>query len=303
MGPMELMKLVDCFSSLSCLTTQITSALILGMVLFLVASGLSLIFGVLGVLNFAHGALYMLGAYFTYTLLTLLGNFGVTVILAAIGVGVFGVVFERIFIKRIYSSPLLYQLLLCYAFILILDDLVKIVWGYEFKSIGLPDAFRRPPVKLFGSFVPSYYLVIIIVGVVVAIALWLFLSRTKYGKIIRATAHSSEMVSALGINVPMVYAAVFGIGSLLAGLGGVLAGPVRSIYPGMGASIIIESFIVVVIGGLGSIPGAFLGAILIGLMRSFGIIGFPLIEESFTFILMALVLIIRPRGLFGKEEA
>jgi len=300
---MELMKLFDCLGSISCLTTQIISALILGMVLFLVASGLSLIFGVLGVMNFAHGSLYMLGAYFTYTLLTLYGNFGVSVILASIGVGVFGVFFERVFIKRIYSSPLLYQLLLCYAFILILDDVVKLVWGYEFKNIGVPDAFRRPPIKIFQSFIPSYYFFVIVVGGVVAITLWLFLSKTRFGKVIRAAAHSSEMVGALGINVNLVYAGVFAIGSFLAGLGGVLAGPVRSIYPGMGASIIIESFIVVVVGGLGSIGGAFIGAILIGLMRSFGIIGFPLIEESFVFILMAIVLIVRPRGLFGKKEA
>lgn len=300
---MELMKLFDCLGSISCLTTQIISALILGMVLFLVASGLSLIFGVLGVMNFAHGSLYMLGAYFTYTLLTLYGNFGVSVILASIGVGVFGVFFERVFIKRIYSSPLLYQLLLCYAFILILDDVVKLVWGYEFKNIGVPDAFRRPPIKIFQSFIPSYYFFVIVVGGVVAITLWLFLSKTRFGKVIRAAAHSSEMVGALGINVNLVYAGVFAIGSFLAGLGGVLAGPVRSIYPGMGASIIIESFIVVVVGGLGSIGGAFIGAMLIGLMRSFGIIGFPLIEESFVFILMAIVLIVRPRGLFGKKEA
>jgi len=210
---MELMKLFDCLGSISCLTTQIISALILGMVLFLVASGLSLIFGVLGVMNFAHGSLYMLGAYFTYTLLTLYGNFGVSVILASIGVGVFGVFFERVFIKRIYSSPLLYQLLLCYAFILILDDVAKLVWGYEFKNIGVPDAFRRPPIKIFQSFIPSYFFFVIVVGGVVAITLWLFLSKTRFGKVIRAAAHSSEMVGALGINVNLVYAGVFAIGS------------------------------------------------------------------------------------------
>jgi len=300
---MELLKLWECFGSLTCVTTQVTSALILGMVLFLVASGLSLIFGVLGVMNFAHGALYMLGAYFAYTLLTLLGNFGVTVILASMGVGIFGVVFERVFIRRIYASPLLYQLLLCYAFILILDDLAKLVWGYEFKNIGVPDAFRRPPIQVFQSFIPSYYIFILIVGGAVAMALWFFLAKSKFGKVIRAAAHSSEMVGALGINVNLVYAGVFALGSFLAGLGGVLAGPVRSIYPGMGASIIIESFIVVVVGGLGSIGGAFVGAMLIGLMKSFGIIGFPLIEESFVFILMAIVLIFRPTGLFGKKAA
>ncbi len=131
----------------------------------------------------------------------------------------------------------------------------------------------------------------------------MFLAKSKFGKIIRAAAHSSEMVGALGINVNLVYAGVFALGSFLAGLGGVLAGPVRSIYPGMGASIIIESFIVVVVGGLGSIGGAFVGAMLIGLMKSFGIIGFPLIEESFVFILMAIVLIFRLTGLFGKKAA
>ena len=300
---MELLKLGECFGSLNCVTTQVTSALILGMVLFLVASGLSLIFGVLGVMNFAHGALYMLGAYFAYTLLTLQWNFGVIVLLASMGVGVFGVVFERLFIRRIYASPLLYQLLLCYAFILILDDLVKLVWGYEFKNSGVPDAFRRPPIQVLQSFIPSYYVFILIIGGAVAMALWFFLAKSKFGKVIRAAAHSSEMVGALGINVNLVYAGVFALGSFLAGLGGVLAGPVRSIYPGMGASIIIESFIVVVVGGLGSIGGAFVGAMLIGLMKSFGIIGFPLIEESFVFILMAIVLIFRPTGLFGKKAA
>lgn len=300
---MELMKLIECLGSSTCFITQITSALIIGMVLFLVASGLSLIFGVLGVLNFAHGSLYMLGAYFAYTLLSIRWNFGIAVILASIGVGVVGVIFERVFIKRIYTSPLLYQLLLGYAFIMVLDDLSKLVWGYEFKSIGVPVAFRRPPIRFLGSFIPSYYIFTIIVGAIVAVLLWLFLSRTKFGKIIRACAHSPEMLGALGINVPLVYMGVFAIGSFLAGLGGVLAGPVRSIYPGMGTSIIIESFIVVVVGGLGSISGALIGAILIGLMKSFGIIGFPFIEESLVFILMAVVLILRPRGLFGKVEA
>lgn len=299
---MNIPALLECLVDPACLLTQFTSALILAMILFLVASGLSLIFGVLGVLNFAHGSLYMLGAYFTYSLMIRYGNFGMAAILASIGVGLFGVIFERLFVRKIYASPILYQLLLCYAFILVLDDLAKLIWGYEFLNMGVPPSFRRPPIHLWGSFIPPYYVLIMIAGVIVALALWLFLARTKYGKIIEAAAYNAEMLSALGINVPLVYTMVFGIGSALAGLGGVLAGPARSVFPGMGFSVIIESFIVVVIGGLGSIGGAFLGAILIGIMRSLGIIGFPAIEESFVFILMAIILIIRPQGLFGKEE-
>lgn len=299
---MDLGALLECLSSQSCLLTQLTNALVLATVLFLVASGLSLILGVLGVVNFAHGSLYMLGAYFTYTAMTLTGNFGVAAIVASIGVGIFGVVVERVFVRRIYGAPLLFQLLLTYGLILVLDDAVKLVWGYQYHSIGLPESFRRPPWMIAGTFIPSYYVFTIFVGVLVAVALWLFLARTRMGKIVIAAAHDVEMVSSLGINVPLVFTAVFGIGAALAGLGGVMAGPVRSVFPGMGFSVVVDSFIVVVIGGLGSVGGAILGALLLGLFQSFGAVGFPNFEESLPFILMALVSIVRPQGLLGKAE-
>lgn len=299
---MELGALLECLSSPSCLLTQVTNALVLAMVLFLVASGLSLILGVLGVVNFAHGSLYMLGAYFTYTIMTITGNFGVSAILASIGVGILGVVVERVFIRRVYGAPFLFQLLLTYGFILVLDDAVKLIWGYQDHSIGLPETFRRPPWMIAGTFVPSYYVLIIVVGTFVAVALWLFLSRTRLGKIIVAAAHDVEMVSALGINVPFLFTIVFGIGAALAGLGGVMAGPVRSVFPGMGFSVVVDSFIVVVIGGLGSVGGAFLGALLLGLSQALGAVGFPNFEESLPFILMALILIVRPQGIMGKVE-
>jgi branched-chain amino acid transport system permease protein len=283
--------------------TQFTSGLVVAMILFLVASGLSLIFGVLGVMNFAHGSLYMLGAYFTYTCMNLLGSYWVSAILASIFVGLFGVVLERFFIRRVYGAPILYQLLLTYAFILVLDDLAKVIWGYEFHSIGIPPFFQRPPIFIGGSVIPPYYLFMIGMGLLVALGLWLFLSRSRMGKLISAAAHDSEMVAALGINVWKLYTVVFAIGSALAGLGGVLAGPTRSVFPGMGTTIIIDSFIVVVIGGLGSIGGALLGALLIGLVRSLGLVGFPDLEEALPFILMALILILRPHGLLGKPEA
>jgi branched-chain amino acid transport system permease protein len=299
---LDFLSLIQCLGDPGCLINQTISALIFAMLLFLIASGLSLIFGVLGVMNFAHGSLYMLGAYLGYTLYTGTSSFSLAVVLGCIGVGIFGIFFERVFIKRVYGQHILYQLLLTYAFILILDDVAKLIWGYEFITLGAPDAFRRPPISLAGSFIPTYYMFVICVGILVVVLLWLFLWKTKYGKLIRATAHSNEMVMALGRNTTLIYAIVFGLGALLAGLGGVLAAPIRSIFPGMGSDVVVDCFIVVVVGGMGSIPGAFLAAIVVGFMRAFGMIGFPLIEEALIFILMAVVLIVRPQGFFGRAE-
>jgi branched-chain amino acid transport system permease protein len=295
---MDLAAFAQCVSSLSCVVTQLTSALITGLILFLVASGLSLIFGVMGVLNFAHGSLYMIGAYLSFTLLGL-GSFGFAAIAAALGVAVVGLTLERVFIRHIYNAPLLYQLLLTYAFILVFDDLAKVIWGYEFVSIGVPDLFRRPPLFIGRAPVPAYYVFVIAVGVAVALGLWLVLTRTRFGKVVRAAADNPQMVDSLGVNVALVSTAVFALGSFLAGLGGVLAAPVRSIFPGMGFSILVESFIVVVIGGLGSIAGAFVGALLIGFVRAFGSVALPALEEGLIFILMAVVLVLRPRGVLG----
>jgi branched-chain amino acid transport system permease protein len=287
-----------CVTSSACVVNQLTSALITGLILFLVASGLSLIFGVMGVLNFAHGSLYMLGAYFSFSLLGVT-NFGLAVPVAALGVAVVGLALERLFIRHIFRAPLLYQLLLTYAFILVFDDLAKVIWGYDFVSTGVPDAFRRPPVFIGSAPVPVYYAFIVAAGIAVALGLWLLLTRTRFGKIVRAAADNPQMVASLGVNVTLVSTAVFALGSFLAGLGGVLAAPVRSIFPGMGFSILVESFIVVVIGGLGSMAGAFVGALLIGFVRAFGSVAFPALEEGLVFMLMAVVLLLRPRGVLG----
>jgi branched-chain amino acid transport system permease protein len=297
----DLGAFVQCLGSPACVVSQLTSALITGLILFLVASGLSLIFGVMGVLNFAHGSLYMLGAYFSFTLLRVSG-FAAAALAAALGVAAVGLGLERLFIRHIYRAPLLYQLLLTYAFILVFDDVAKVVWGYDFVSIGVPDAFRRPPFFIGRAPVPAYYAFIIVVGIVIALGLWLLLTRTRFGKIVRAAADNPTMVAALGINVTVVSMAVFALGSFLAGLGGVLAAPVRSIFPGMGFSILVESFIVVVIGGLGSMAGAFVGALLIGFVRAFGSIAFPALEEGLVFMLMAVVLLLRPRGVLGAGK-
>lgn len=279
---------------------QISSGLLMGMLLFLVASGLSLIFGVLGVINFAHGSFYMLGAYLGYTAYVSTGSFMAALVVATLGMALFGAIFERVFISKIYGRDVLMQLLLCYAFVLILDDTVKIVWGADYRLMGLPPAFAMPPLFIGGGPVPVYYLFLIGFSALVGLILWLGVTRTLFGKKVRAAAVNPQMVSALGINVKLLYASVFAIGAGLAGIAGALAAPIRSLTPGMGLSILIESFIVTVIGGMGSIFGAFLAAIIIGLTRSLGSIGFPLFIDGAMFTMMALVLILKPSGLMGK---
>jgi branched-chain amino acid transport system permease protein len=298
---LDFQALLSCFSSASCVVTQTTGGLISGMLLFLVAAGLSLIFGTLKVVNFMHGSLYMLGAYFAYSLYTATGSYAIAVVGAALGVGLFGLVFERLFMSRVYNTDVLMQLLVCYGFILILDDAVKILWGAEFLSMGMPAAFQRPPILLAGGVLPVFYLFLIGITLAVALALGLLITKTRAGKIVRAAAVNPSMTSALGINTALVFGGVFALGGLLAGLSGALAAPVRSMVAGMGFSILIESFIVTVIGGMGSITGALVGALLIGLVRSFGTIGFPLFTEGIMFLFMTVVLIVKPSGLFGKE--
>jgi branched-chain amino acid transport system permease protein len=278
------------------------TGLIVGSLLFLVAAGLTLIFGVLGVVNFAHGSFYMLGAYLALTAYRLTGNFAVAVMAAGIGVGLFGFLFERFLMRRVYKADVLMQLLVCYALVLIMDDVVKIVWGAEFLSMGMPESFQAPPFFIAGGVVPVFYVYLIAAAMLIALALWGILTFSRIGKIIRAAAQNPTMTSALGINTSLIYAAVFAVGGVLAGLAGGLAAPVRSMSPGMGFSILIESFIVTVIGGMGSVSGALVGALLIGLIRSFGTIGFPLFVEGLMFLAMVLILILRPNGLLGKES-
>ncbi len=298
---MDPAALAECLKTTSCVVTQVTSGLIIGMLLFLVAAGLTLIFGVLKVVNFTHGSFYMLGAYLALSVYKATDSFTLAVVCAGAGVALFGLVFERLFMSRVYGSNVLMQLLVCYAFILILDDAVKLIWGAEFRSMGMPAAFQRPPILLAGGVVPAFYLFLIAIALAIGAVLWLVIARTRMGKIVRAAAHNPTMTSALGINTGLIYATVFAAGGLLAGLAGALAAPVRSMAPGMGVSILIESFIVTVIGGMGSIGGALAGSLLIGLIRSFGSIGFPLFTEGIMFLFMALVLVIKPSGLFGKD--
>ena len=287
---------------LSFLTVQVLSALRQAAFLFLISSGLTLIFGVLNILNFAHGSLYMLGAYFVYALtlhMTGPAGFLVAVLAAPLGVAVIATAIEAGLLRRIYRQEEIYQLLLTYALVLIIDDLSKIVFGPEFKSIPVPAALSGS-VTLFGGIVPVYTLFVVALAPAVALLLWYLLYKTKTGKVVRATSSDREMADALGINMSALFTLVFAFGAVLAGLGGALAGPVRTVFPGVGTEVIIESFVVVVIGGLGNLWGALIGSILIGALETIGIIVFPEFEMSLIFVLMVAVLVVRPWGLFGR---
>jgi len=287
---------------LSFLTVQVLSALRQAAFLFLISSGLTLIFGVLNILNFAHGALYMLGAYFVYALtlhLTGPAGFLIAILAAPLGVALIATVIETGLLRRIYMQEEIYQLLLTYALVLIIDDLAKIVFGPEFKSIPKPEMLSGS-VTIFGGTVPVYTLLVVVLAPAVALILWYLLYRTKTGKVVRATSSDREMADALGINMSALFTLVFAFGAVLAGLGGALAGPVRTVFPGVGTEVIIESFVVVVIGGLGNLWGALIGSILIGSLETIGIIVFPEFEMSLIYLLMVAVLVVRPWGLFGR---
>jgi branched-chain amino acid transport system permease protein len=297
---MDLSALGACLATPACVVTQTTSGLIVGMLLFLVAAGLTLIFGVLKIVNFAHGTFYMLGGYVAYSAYAATDSYALAVLAGAVAMALFGVLFERVLMSRVYGSNVLMQLLVCYAVVLIFDDIVKIVWGPEFRAMGMPAAFQVPPLLIAGGVVPPFYAVLIGIAALIAIVLSLGLSRTRLGKTVRAAAVNPQMVSALGVNTTVLFAIVFAIGGGLAGLAGALAGPVRSLSPGMGFSILIEGFIVTVIGGMGSIAGAMVAALVIGLVRGFGTIGFPGFTDGLIYIVMIGILVLRPQGLFGR---
>jgi branched-subunit amino acid ABC-type transport system permease component len=287
----------------SFLVGQALSGLTVAMFLFLIASGLSLIFGVLRVLNFAHGSFYMLGAYLAFQVVQWAGrdarSFWLAVVLAALGIAALGAVVERLLLRHLYGRDELYQLLFTYGLVLVLSDVAKVIWGTGQLSVsrppGLGGAFR-----FFGTYVPYYNVFILALGPAIALGFWLVLHRTRAGRLIRAAALDREMVSALGIDVTLLYTGVFVLGSFLAGLAGGLVTPVKTIVPGMDVEIIVEAFIVVVIGGLGSFWGTFLGALIYGQVLSFGILIFPRFSIFSVFALMAVMLIVRPWGLLGR---
>lgn len=286
--------------SLSALAAQVFTGLVLGMIFVLLAIGLSLIFGLMTVVNFSHGAFYMLGAYFGFFLLGLTGSFWVALALAPVLVGMFGLFVERVLIRPLYGRSPDEPLLLTFGLSLVLVELARVIWG-KFGLTFDPPKVLAGAVNLGFTMFPLYRLFVIAVTAAVLVGLWIFLTKTPVGLVIRAGSRDPLMVRALGFDLSKMWMLVFGIGASLAGLAGVLAGPMRGVYAEMGVTMIIESFVVVVVGGMGSLPGAVVAGLLIGQVVSLTTFFVPKMAEIMVFIFMAAVLLIRPSGLFGEE--
>ncbi|KAB1192977.1 branched-chain amino acid ABC transporter permease [Haloferax sp. MBLA0076] len=298
--------------SVDFVVTQLITGLSIGSQLFLVAVGLSLIFGVMDVLNFAHGVLYMIGAYVVVLFSTggeLLGftfpQLGIWagLVLAMVVVGLIGAGMEWGFIRRVYDREPLDQLLLTFAFVLIFTDIIRELFGAA-TSIGPPAQLAGKLLLPAGYTISTYRAFVIMMSVLTMAVLLATLRYTNVGRKVRATASDRDMAQLLGVNVPMLYTAVFFVGAALAGLGGALSAPILSIKPVLGDQVIIQSFIVVVLGGLGSFGGAFIGAYVIGIMSAMGpVIGVTGAGELMPFLAMILILLVKPEGLFGSVEA
>ncbi len=284
---------------LSALAAQLFTGLVLGGIYVLLAIGLSLIFGLMTVVNFAHGSLYMLGAYFGFFLLGLTGNFWLSLLGAPLMVGTLGLLVERCLIRPLRGRSIDDPLLLTFGLSLVLIEAVRIIWGKIGLTLDPPRALDGA-VDLGFMFFPLYRLFVIGVTAVVLVGLWLFLERTNVGLFIRAGSRDPLMVRALGVNLGRIWLLVFALGTGLAGLAGILAGPMRGVYAEMGVTIIIESFVVVVVGGMGSLLGAVVAGLLIGEVVSLTTFVAPKLSEIMVFIVMAVVLLVRPSGLFGE---
>ena len=285
--------------ALSTLAAQLFTGLVLGGILVLLAIGLSLIFGLMTVVNFAHGSLYMLGAYVGFFVLGYTKSFWAALVIAPVVVGVFGLVIERLLIRPLYGRGPDDPLLLTFGLSLVLVEAVKLIAG----KLGLtldPPAALAGAVNLGFMRFPAYRLFVLAVTAVVLVALWLFLEKTNVGLIVRAGSRDALMVRALGVDLGRVWFLVFGLGIAMAGLAGILAGPLRGVYAEMGIEIIIEAFVVVVVGGMGSLLGAVLAGLLIGEVISLTTFFAPKLAEIVVFMVMAVILLARPSGLFGE---
>jgi branched-chain amino acid transport system permease protein len=279
----------------------VLTGLAYGALLFMVSVGLSVIFGLMHVVNLAHGVFFVVGAYVAYSLLNRGLGFWLALILAPAAMALLGILIERALLARAYGNELS-QVLLTFGIAFILADLVAWIWGTSPQSLRGPEALGFS-VSLGEAGFPAYRLFVVAAGSVTAVILWYFETRTRVGAIIRAGVDDREMISALGINVTLVFAGVFAFGAGLAGLGGVLGGPILGMYPDMGFEILVTALIVVVIGGLGTWKGAFAGAILVGMVQTLGQVWFPSMALALSFLLMGAVLLVRPSGLFGRQVA
>lgn len=285
----------------SSLVIQILNGISYGLLLFLLASGLSLIFGLMGIVNLAHGSYYMLGAYLGFVIIQETGNFLFGLLGAGAALALLGVVMERFFFRKLYKREL-DQVLLTFGFAYLFLDIAKWIWGGVPRILPKP-SFLEGSVSILGEAFPIYRFAMIVIGLGIALLLWAFLEKTRTGIIIRAGVDDKEMVSGLGINIQLYFSGIFALGAFLAALGGVISGPIVGAYPGLDFEILVLALAVVVVGGLGTLKGAFLGSLLIGFAETFGKAFFPDFAMFTIYVTMALVLIFKPSGLLGKEES
>jgi branched-chain amino acid transport system permease protein len=287
-------------STFAFLLNQTVNALSQAALLFFLGVGLTLIFGIMRIINFAHGALYMLGAFIGFSLVHHTGSFWLAAIFAPIIVGVLGTAFELGILRWLYRRDAHAFLMVTFGLALVVNEAVRLLWGPDALQVPAPAALSGV-MFLLGEPFPIYRLFLAVAGAVVAIAIWQILERTRLGLIIRATSQNPEMVHALGVNVKMVRSAVFGIGCGLAALGGVLAAPLVTASHGMAATVIIDAFVIVIIGGMGSFLGSLIGALLVAFLQVFGNYYLPDFALAFMYLLMLTILVVRPGGLLGKE--
>ena len=289
------------------LIIQVLNSLFYASVLFLIAAGLSLIFGVMGIVNLAHGSLYALGAYVTaWAVESAIGSVPVLALfvllpVGAIAVAVAGLAIEPILIRPLYKRPEEYQLLITFALLMVLEDVMRFLFGGLPLTAGIV-VDRMGSMVILGSIYPMYNFLVIAVGALAALGLWALVYRSKFGVMLRATSQDRRMASALGLNIRRVYVQAFGIGCFMAGLGGAIVVPSQAAVLGMGIDNLILAFVVVVIGGLGSLKGAFIGALVVSFVRTFMIQFYPEIELAVLYLIAAGVLLVRPTGLFGKPS-
>ena len=275
--------------------------LVYAMLLYLVASGLTLVFGMMGVLNLAHAFFYMLGAYIGYSILLHTGNFWVALIIAPIAVGAIGLLVERYLLRYLHPFGHTYELLLTIGLQLVILEGVKWYWGTEPMMVA-PPPILQASISILGAPYPVYRLFILFFSIALMLVLGWVMFKTRLGMVVRAAVDNPEMVSALGVNTPLVFAGVFSLGTALAAIAGVIAGPLLGVAPGMADAVGFDAFVVVVTGGLGSLLGAIVAALMIGELQAFGVMFFPRFSLVLMFALMAVVLSIRPQGLFGVRE-
>lgn len=285
--------------SFSSLITQLFMGLQIGMVYVMLAIGLSLIFGLMTVVNFAHGAFFMFGAYMGLFMMGLTGNFWLSLVFVPVATGLLGLVVERFTIRPLYGRDLNYPLLLTFGLSFVMTEAVRLIWGTGGRPFDTPTVLTGP-VNLGFAMFPKYRVFVIVMTALIVLGLWFFLEKTNLGLVIRAGTRDSIIVRVLGIDISRVWFLVFGIGTALAGVAGLLVAPMRGVHPDMGIGMLIECFVVVVVGGMGSILGAVVAGLLIGEVVSMVSLFYPMMGEVAIFIFMAIVLLVRPSGLFGE---